>query len=175
MENMILLASIIKLDFKPKMQTLSKDTDAIQISDVDVPSKYLALSDEEQYKSFVNKYNDSFKLSIMYSLFSGMLSTKVEMTKLDSEPIYTDYKVEFIYGEEHTLYNNNEAVTKSDNSSNLVTYNRITFSLQEGTGLSNVYVYYYKEGTSLYYRFKTKANLDALYDFVSNISTFKNA
>lgn len=168
----VILCAVIKLDFKPTMQKLNFGPDQIQIKDSEGTAQGGSIGDKDEYKKFVSKYNDSFKLTVFYSLFSGKLNAKIDKSEQSGLPSFSGYQVTFIYKDSYVLYYEGKQVTTADNSSDKVKYNRITFDVQEDKGLTTTYIYYYNSSNSnSYTRFTTTANFDGLYKYIGELKS----
>ena len=165
----IIACGIIKVDNKPKMEAGY----SIQITDTEATNIGEKISDENVIV-FNKKFNESFKISVLYALFSGRLNNKVEMVGTESNlPTFNGYKVQLIYNEENTLYDNGKVVTKSNGSSEAVKYDTVVLSVSQNN-LNNVDLYYYLHTESnKYYKFSTIANFDELYNFIAELPNFK--
>ena len=165
----IIMCAIIKVDNKPQMETGY----SIQVTDTEATNIGEKISDEYVEK-FNKKMNDSFKISVLYALFSGKINNRVTMSTSTTLPTFSGYKVQLIYTEEKTLYDNGKAVNKSNGSSDTVKYDTIVFSVLSQKNLSKVDVYYYLHTQSgNYYKFSTVANFDDLYNFIAELPNIK--
>jgi len=170
----VVFCAIIKIDFMPQMK-LPEYPEVIQITDAEAGGIYESLS-EDTYKNFVIKFNDSFKLSVLNSLFSGKIGKKIET------PVYTSknpntisgsgYQVLFVFAEEQTLKDNGKEVTVAKNSTETVKFNRLKFYVEADKGLNENITLYFYNNLSYYYSIKTMANFDALYNFIKDIPMF---
>lgn len=169
----LILCSIIKLDFKPSVQVPQTEIiGKVQISATDGTSKVDSNNENINIEKFSKEFNNAFKLTILYSVFSGKMGNEAKVDDVDSLPSLTGYKVEFIYNDEYTLKVNSKEVPVADNSSTMVKYNRVIFTVTEGAGLGNADLYFVINGQSKYYKVSTIANFDKLYEHISNIAMF---
>lgn len=168
----VILCAIIQINFKPEMNLPAlAQGDKIQIS-LDGTSKIESSNEIINYDKFVTKFNDSFKLTVLYSMFSGHMGNSVEIGEETSEPAYNGFKVEFIYGTEQTLKKNGETIYIAQNSTIPVTYKEVVFDVAKDKGLTNVKLYF-KVGTDKYRQVTTIANFDRLYEYIADISMFE--
>ena len=167
------LCAIIKINFKPEINMPNlANGDKIQIS-LTGTSKVESSDENIVYDKFMNKFNNSFELTVLYSVFSGKINSELDIQKTSIKPSYNGYKVQFIYSETQTLKKDGKDVTSDAvNSNTPVTFNRVLFDVAEGKGLGEVVLYFYTEGDSLFYKVTTIANFDGLYSYISDIPMF---
>lgn len=169
----LVLCAIIKVNFRPEINLpIIANGDKIQIS-LDGTAKVESSDDNIKYKQFLNKFDDSFKLTILYSVFSGRIGSELEIEETTTAPTYNGFKVQFIYTETQTLKKDGKAVTSGAvNSNTPVTFNTLIFDVAEGRGLGEVSLYFYTNGEEEYYKVTTIANFDSLYTYISEIPMF---
>ena len=173
----IILCAIIQINFKPNMNLpLLENGDKIQIS-VDENNKSESSNEIINYKEFVRIFDDSFKLTVLYSMFSGHLGNSAEIAPdLKSEPTYVGFKVEFFYGKEQTLKVDGKEVYIAENSNIPVKYKKVVFDVAKDKGLTDVKIYFEvsnSESSTVQYRqIKTVANFDRLYKYISEMTMF---
>lgn len=167
-----ILCSIIKINFRPEMKLpTTADNDKIQIS-VSGTAKVESSDENINYKTFTSKFDDSFKLTILYSLFSGKIGNEMVIDETKSEPSYTGYKVQFIYAQTQTLKKDGKEVPIADNSNTPITYNSVVFDVPQDKGLVETNIYFYNTSETNYYKLTVFANFDNLYTYISEISMF---
>ncbi len=173
----IILCAIIQINFKPNMNLPSLEKgDKIQIS-IDGTTQGESSHENINYNEFVRIFNDSFKLTVLYSMFSGHLGNSVKISpELKSEISFNGYKVEFFYGEEQTLKKDGKEVYIAENSNIPVKYKNVVFDVAQDKGLTKVNLYFEvlnSESSKVQYRqVETIANFDRLYNYISEISMF---
>lgn len=171
----LVLTAILKKDFSPNID-LSKGE--IFIEEKGSGAKYdgLTSKDEKVYNEFVKTYNDSFKLTILYSIFSGKISRKQEIENYgkDAPTFSSGYVVEINFGESQTLKSNGKVYYESVNSDTPTLYKKAFFVVEDGKGLTTKYIYFRSE-TNRYYRLTTLANFDELYKNINQMDMFKTA
>ena len=169
----LVLCAIIKINFRPEINLPNLASgDKIQIS-LDGTSKVESSDENINYKQFLNKFDDSFKLTILYSVFSGRVGSELEVQETKTAPTYNGFKVQFIYTETQTLKKDGKDVTSGAvNSNTPVTFNTLVFDVAEARGLGEVSLYFYTSGEEEYYKVTTIANFDSLYAYISEISMF---
>lgn len=169
----LVLCAIIKINFKPELQVpIANSVGQIQISANNGTSKNEANKESIDVEKFNNKFNSSFELSILYSLFSGKIGNSMKLEKQTTVPSVTGYKVEFIYTEDAVLVINGKEQTIATNSTTPIKYNRVVFGVEEGKGLKGINFYYYINGEKEYYKVTTIGNFDSLYNYISTLSMF---
>lgn len=167
-----ILCSIIKINFRPEMNLpLIANGDKIQIS-LSGTAKVESSDENIKYSEFTTKFDDSFKLTVLYSVFSGKISEELNVDETKSEPSYMGYKVQFIFAQEQTLKKDGKDVPIADNSSTPITFNSLIFDVAKDKGLTDVNLYFYKNGETKYYKVTTVANFDDLYSYISEIPMF---
>ena len=166
----IVLCAVIKLNYMPEMK-LPEYPDVIQITDTEACGKYKALKGDE-FNTFVTKFSDSFKLSVLYSLFSGKLGQSIASPKKVTDLNKGGYEVVFTFAEQ-VLKDNGKEVTVAKNSTETVKFNSLKFYVSENKGLSDdITLYFYMNNQTYYYSITAIANFDDLYDFINNMSPF---
>lgn len=169
----LILCSIIKINFMPEMKVpVTTDIGKIQITTSSGTSAVDSSNENINMNKFSETFSNSFKLTILYSVFSGKIGNEVQIKKQTTSPTFSGYKVQFIYQESQTLKKGGKPVTVADNSNTEVTYNRAVFDVKEGKGLTNVNIYFYTNGESNYYQLTTIANFDELYTFIKALPMF---
>lgn len=171
----LILCSILKISFKPELCVpTTEEVGKVKISTTDGTTRVESNSDNIGISTFENKFNSAFEITVLSSLFSGRIGSKVERNKLTSLPKSTGYEVLYIYNEEQVLKVDGKEVPVADNSTTPIKYNRVVYSVNGNTGLSKVSLYFYTEGIASYYQITTYANFNDLYDYISNITMFKD-
>lgn len=166
-----ILCSFIKINFKPEMSMPSLSNGAIEIS-VSGQAKYESISDTKDYKTFASKFNGSFEVSVLYSLFSGKINNETKIDKVTNSPSFSGYKVQFVYNESQTLKKDGKPVMTANNTNTPITYNRVVFDVQGSKGLTNKNIYFYTNGQTTYYKLTTIANFNGLYKYIANMDMF---
>ena len=166
----IVLCAVIKLDYMPQMK-LPEYPEVIQITDGEAGAITQSLTGDE-YKTFVKKFNDSFKLSVLYSLFSGKLGKSISSPKKVTSVTKGGYQVVFMFSSEQVLKDNGKEVTIANNSSETVKFTRLQFYVQPEKGLNEDVTLYFYTDSSSYYAVTTMANFDDLYNFIKEIPMF---
>jgi len=169
----LILTSVLKKDFAPNIAVPTHTSKGIEIRSANV-AQYDGLSNEEKYNEFVDIYSDSYKLTILYSVFSGEISRKQEISNYGKKApdIKNGYIVTFNYSEPQTLKVNGEDYIESVNSNTKTTYNKVVFNVLENKGLRSSLIYFYSLENDTWYKLTTLANFDSLYDFISELSIF---
>ena len=127
--------------------------------------------DQEKYKKLNDAFNKSFKESFLISLFSGRNGYESTIIQLNPAT-FKGYKVTLYYPEEQVVMLNGKEYSKKTDTQENVTYHEIIFSVQEGLGMSEQYVYYAHEYNSesgpktVYYRQTIIANFDEFYNAI---------
>ncbi len=171
----LVLTAILKKDFSPNID-LSKGE--LFIEEKGSGAKYdgLTSKDEKVYNEFVKTYNDSFKLTILYSIFSGKISRKQEIENYgkDAPTFSNGFVITINFGEAQTLKSNGKVYYESTNSDTPTLYKKAFFVVEDGKGLTTKYIYFRSE-TNRYYRLTTLANFDELYKNINQMDMFKTA
>ena len=169
----VLVCAIVKLDYMPQFK-LPEYPEVVQITDSEAGARTQSLTGDE-YTTFTAKFNDSFKLSILYSLFSGKLGKKIgtpkKVTKVTKA---SGYKVEFMFADEQVLKDNGEEVKVAKNSNETVKFTRVLFYVEADKGLNDETTMYFYTDTPTYYSITTMANFDDLYNFIKTMSMFED-
>ena len=169
----VILCAIIKLDYKPEMQMPNLNAgEKIQIEKVGT-SMVDAYNDNINATKFIKEFENSFKLTVLHSLFSGNINNAINTEKQAvTSPTFNEYQVMFVYNETQTLTQNGEPVYIADNSSTPITYDKVFFSVYETNGVETVTLYFYNKATKKYKPVETIANFDGLYDMIQNMTMF---
>ena len=179
----IILCAIIPISFKPQLAEFKFGQDIISLSHKEQTNAFGDVDSEEEYKQFKQHFDDSFKLTIMYSLFSGKIgnaqkgdSNPTTETKNGKKvsPQFDGYTVVISYHSinAQNIKLNGKDVASASNNSAPRTFNTVTFSVQEGRGLAETDLYFYTNGKEDYYKITTLANFDNLYNFINGLDTF---
>lgn len=177
----LVLTAVLKKDFAPNINvpTYNAGQGDIFIEQKGSGAKYDGLSskDEKVYNEFVAKYNNSFKLTILYSVFSGEISRKQEIENYGKDaPTFTDgFVVTFNFNEKQTLKSNGKVYYESVNSKTETLYTKVFFVVENAKGLTTKNIYFYSQENARYYKLTTLANFDDLYNYISNFDMFKTA
>ena len=169
----LILCSILKINFMPEIKIPTTETiGKIQITTTNGTAFVESSNENINVQKFSSTFEDSFKLTVLYSLFSGKISNEQTIQQQASAPSFSGYKVQFIYNESQTLKKDGKNVPIADNATTPITYNRAVFDVKEGNGLTSASIYFYTNGESKYYKLTTIANFDNLYTYISNLSMF---
>ena len=147
----VVLCAVIKIDYMPQMK-LPQYPEVIQITDTEAGAISKAITDDD-FNTFTTKFNDSFKFSVIYSIFSGKIGKSIGSPKKVTKGVSTisktgDYKVMFMFNEEQVLKDKGKDVTLAINSNEKVTFNRVMFFVQAEKGLSGKILVQLVEGRS---------------------------
>lgn len=169
----LVLTAVLKKSFAPNISVPTYTAGGITIS-VPNMAKYEPLDKQDNYNEFVNLYNSSFELTILYSVFSGKISREQKIDNVGkTAPSYTSgYVVTFVYPTDQEIKVNGEIWHESVNSDTPTTYRQITFNVLNGKGLTTAYIYFYNSDEGNYYKLTTLANFDNLYNFISELPMF---
>lgn len=169
----LVLTAVLKKSFAPNIAIPAHTAGGVEIR-VPNMAKYEGLGDEEDYNEFVNLYNSSFELTLLYSIFSGKISREQTITNTGTTaPSFTaGYVITFLYAEEQEIKVNGQVWHESVNSNTATTYKKVTFNIFEGKGLTTTYIYFYNNENNSYYKLTTLANFDNLYNFISELPMF---
>lgn len=166
------LMAIIKKDFSPNIKLPSYEEASIQIKQEN-PSKSDGLGKKSDYDTFVKEYENSFKLTILYSLFSGEISREQKVEYLKSKPsTYSSIVVDITYTTEQTLMCNGKVYNEGSGTKTEIKYKNVFFVVEEGKGLETKSIYFLSTNNS-YYQLTTLANFDGLYNFIMELNMFK--
>lgn len=168
----LILCSVIKISFRPEMSLPSITAgDKIEIS-LSGTAKIESSEENINYNKFIEKFNNSFKLSILYSLFSGKVGRETKVDETKTAPTYNGFTVKFIFAELQTLKKDGKELTVANNSNTTIKYNTIAFDVIEEKGLKSTILYFYENGKTTYYTLTSIANFDSLYNYIKNIPMF---
>ena len=172
----LVLTAILKKDFSPNID-LSKGQVFIEQAGSGAKYDGLTSKDEKVYNEFVKTYNNSFKLTVLYSIFSGRISRQQEIENYgkDAPTFSNGFVITINFGEAQTLKSNGKVYYESTNSDTETLYKKVFFVVENGKGLTTKYIYFYCDANSRYYRLRTLANYDDLYKFISEMDMFKTA
>lgn len=166
----VIITAFVKKDFSPKLTLPSYNERGIEVVVANNTSKTDAFDDENNYKNFVSKYNDAFKISVLYAIVSGKMDAMQDITKLTSAPTFTNgYTVTISFKEDQVLYLNNKEYKESLNSNENTYFDIVIFNVSSKNGLTQNGFYFHKTGETKYYKLTTLANLDELYDMFKNM------
>ena len=158
----VLLCAIIKIDFKPEVNVPTYASSGVQIRKTEGDyTSFRGVESEENYNEIIKKYNDSFKLTVLYSLFSGKIGSKTKITHVTSKTNAIGYEVKFNFAEEQILNNNDDTIE----------YSKIFFSVEKDKGLEEKTIWLYS-GENDYYKITTIANFDSLANYISELDMF---
>lgn len=165
----LVLTAVLKKDFAPNLTVPGYNNGEGYITiDQRGVANYdgLASKDKDTYNKFVNIYKDSFKLTILYSLFSGEISRKQEIQSLEKKEPSLDSQivVSFFYQNGQVLKSNGEVYYESVNSNTEIKYTKVFFAVSQNKGLTSHKIYF--QANSNYYSLTTLANFDELYNFI---------
>ncbi len=170
----LVLTAVLKKSFAPNLVVPAYANGGITIEEAGDVAKYDNLSDKDDYNAFVKDYEDSFKLTIMYSLFSGKISRSQEISSLgkDEPQITSGFVVSFVYGEGQVLKSNGKVYYESVNSNTETLYNKVFFAVEKDKGLVTQKIYFRSNDNKYFYQLTTLANFDNLYKTISEMSAF---
>ena len=176
----LILCAVLKLDFKPDINIpLNTTQGTISISATDGTNNGESHENQINYKNFAEKFDNAFKLTVLYSLFSGKIGTELIVNdKITSgKPSVSGFEVTIYYtpnedGDLQTLkYKGNDM--KYSQISSAITFDRILFGVEGGRGLAETNLYFYTTGKSVYYKVTALANFDELYNYINNIDNLQ--
>lgn len=169
----LILSAVLKKDFAPNISIPSYVSGGVEISEAGL-AKYDGLSDKDNYNRFVNEYNNSFKLTILYSVFSGKISREQNISNYGktSPSLYNGFVVTFNYPENQVLKTNGTIYHEATNSDDEVLFKKVFFAVESDKGLTAHKIYFYSEANSAYYELETLANFDSLYNLIRQLPMF---
>ncbi len=167
----LVLTAVLKKDFSPNISMPNEQGICIMRES---PSASDGLGNETDYNKFITEYKNSFKLTILYAIFSGEINKKQEVKYYGkTEPFNSsDIVVYFSYSSEQILKANGQVWIDSVNSDTEIKYKKVAFKVEKGKGLTTQSIYFETTNNS-YYVLTTLANYDSLYDFISTLTMFK--
>ncbi len=166
------LMAIIKKDFSPNIKLPSYEISSIQIIQEN-PKKTDGLGKKSDYDAFVNEYENSFKLTILYSLFSGEISREQKVEYLKSKPsTSSSIVVDITYSVDQTLMCNGKVYEEGSGNKTEIKYRKVFFVVEGEKGLETKKIYFQSTNNS-YYQLTTLANFDGLYSFIMGLNMFK--
>lgn len=130
-------------------------------------------NETEKYNKINQAFNNSFKESLLTSLFSGRLFSS---SRIDPEKpkTYSGYKLKLFFEQPQKIKLNGKIYNPPTNTATSITYQEIYIDIPQDKGYTTHYLYYFYEYTdsndvvkSSYYRQSFLANFDALYDLLS--------
>lgn len=133
--------------------------------------------DVEVYNNLMSDYKSAFRESVMSGFFSGRTSFKSRIEECigtNKNPIekLTGYVVTFYFPEEQTLTLNGKIYNPPTNSSEMLKYTEMTFSVSEGEKMQSHYVYFkcVADNTAgyTYYRQTVMGNFVDMYKTISS-------
>jgi len=164
----LILTSVLKKNFAPEIAVPTFASKGLEVSAGDGSAQYDVFKDEKSYKKFEDIYSNSYKLTILYSIFSGKISRKQEVVPYGvTEPKFQNgFVITFDYHTNpQTLKVNGKEYLPSQNA-DAVTYTIVKLNVMEDKGLRSVFIYFYSEENDSWYKLTTLANFDSLYDYI---------
>lgn len=159
----VLLCAVIKINFKPKVAVPVYDVNSgITIEKVDGDVQGGLLQNEKEHNEFVKKYNNSFKLTVLYSIFSGKIGSETQVkTDLTSKSEAKGYEVKFNFVEPQTFEYEDETIE----------YIRVYFSVEADKGLEEKTIWLETEDGE-YAKVITIANFNDLANYIAELNMF---
>lgn len=159
----VLLCAILKLNFKPEIGVPTYASSGVQVRKTEGDyTSFRVVDKEDEYNKLVGNFNDSFKLTILYSLFSGKIGSETTVTHVKSKASAVGYEVKFNFVEEQVFVNKGEEIE----------YSKIYFSVEQGKGLEEKTIWL-EAGEDDYYKITTIADFDDLAKCIANFKMFK--
>lgn len=182
---LIIVAACVPMNLKP---SLINDPDQIIVYNQSSEHGRFS-SDEDQYATFMEKFNSMFKTNFLIAMFSGRLgdyevqasnyeqsearSKGFTVTKLENEVLKKGYYVQFFYreGNEQDLRKSNGDICTSSFFGNIaLTYRSIYFTISEKDSVETLTMYVpvklsnSNNETEYVLSFTQKANTSILYN-----------
>ncbi len=172
----VITTSILSFVQKSYMPELSRDPTTIEVKSESTPERtfYTGLvgySNKDKYDEMVTIFNDNmFNQSILNSMFTGNLSSEIEINYLATLPAKTGYRVTFDYQGDIILMQNGQEYHPPTDSNLTVKFNKIIFDIVEKNGFDEFKMYADVTAETGFYEIKTIANIRPLYDFLKSIN-----
>lgn len=160
---------VVQKDYAPSVQT---NYQSVTITKAGDPSfNYTAgkLDDGEDFEKVVGLYNNSFKQSMLASIFSGNNSNKISVVyESGSVPqISSGYKMVWF------LNSQGEKVNLTNNLQTEYLVNKLTVAVEDSNGFktTTIYANIVDSGVNAHIRIATIANFEALYDYLETLNS----
>ena len=155
--------AVIKKDFAPNFATAN----TIAIDDVKT-AKHES-SHTINKNEFMKAYGNSFKMTILNSIFTGSINKSHKVSEIDKVSKFSEgYKITMLYDEDQVLKVNGEEYleTSANSSPTNVKYRKVVFNVLQDKGLVENAFYIYTTEES-YYKVTTLSNFDNLFDKIT--------
>ncbi len=161
-----IILGVVKKDYSPSVQTNYQSVIITNTNDSNFNYAGGKLDEKESYNKIVELYNNSFKQSILASLFSGNLSNEITVTySSGSVPSMSGYKIVW------ALNSEGEKIKLTNNLETEYVINKLTIGIEDSNSFKSVVIYAnIKDSTVTHLKITTKANFEALYDYLEELS-----
>ena len=175
----IILCALIPVRYMPEV----KDPQYVTISSLsnsrkqvfyDVNSQYF---NKDGYNEFMDEFKSSFSQSVLTAMFTGKLSSNQEVYPNPDFNYPTEgYKITFGYLEYQKIMLNGKVYKDPTYSTRDAEYKTMNCYISDEEGFVTFYMYFEddSESTTVVYRMNTIASTKGLYNYISELDTFKD-
>lgn len=164
-----LVLALVKKSYKPEFDLAPKTVTIVQELDDKEFESSASHSTSKKFEKIVNLFDESFKQSVLASIFSGNSSNKVEISLVSKLPTFSEgYTVTFDYKADMVLKKDGKDFIYGTNSDKQIKVQKIILNVVETNGFDQVFLYA-KEVVGVntyYYEITTTANFDSLYSYI---------
>lgn len=157
------ILGLVKKDYSPSVQTNFQSVTITNSGNSSFSRSFGRLDEGKEFDKIVEEYNNSFKQSMLASLFSGNSSNKITVEHSYSIPSMSGYKMLW------TLNQNGEEIMTTD-TEKLEKVNELIVGVEDSNSFKQVTIYArIQNSTNTYLKITTKANFEALFDLLEDL------
>jgi len=168
-----IVLAVVKKSYKPEFDLTPQTVRIVRQSDNAEFESSESHSSKEKFENVVNLFDDSFKQSVLGSIFGGNSSKRIDIELVSKLPSFDEgYTFTFDYKADMVLKKDGKDFVYGTNTDKQIKFRQVIFNITDTNGFNQIYLYA-KEvvgSNTYYYEISTIANVSALYDYMSELT-----
>lgn len=168
-----IVLAVVQKSYKPDFYLDPQTVKIVRLEDSMEFESSKSHSSSAKFEKFVDLFEQSFKQSVLGSIFSGNSSKNIDIELVSKMPTFEGgYEITLDFKAEMTLKKDGKNFVSGTNSEKEIKYSKVIFNITEKNGYKQIYLYA-KEvvgKNTYYYEISTVANTNELYNFVNGLA-----
>ena len=168
-----IVLAVVKKSYMPEFDLTPQTVRIVRQSDNAEFESSESHSSKEKFENVVKLFDDSFKQSVLGSIFGGNSSKRIDIELVSKLPSFDEgYTFTFDYKADMVLKKDGKDFVYGTNTDKQIKFRQVIFNITDTNGFNQICLYA-KEivgSNTYYYEIETIANVSALYDYMSELT-----
>lgn len=168
-----IVLAVVKKSYMPEFDLTPQTVRIVRQSDNAEFESSESHSSKEKFENVVKLFDDSFKQSVLGSIFGGNSSKRIDIELVSKLPSFDEgYTFTFDYKADMVLKKDGKNFVYGTNTDKQIKFRQVIFNITDTNGFNQICLYA-KEivgSNTYYYEIETIANVSALYDYMSELT-----